>query len=92
MTVPDLCDVYCEGIGVSESGNEVQVFMTRRKNDEGNWTETFDLLVYRRRRPEWWWGVAWLPEFWLTLVLGVGLLWSLWRDQRRFRASGAEVT
>ncbi len=27
-------------------------------------------------------GVAWLPEFWLTVVLGVGLLWSVWRDRK----------
>lgn len=40
----------------------------------------YDLSVWKRRRPEGDWGVAWLPEFWLTLVFGVGLLWSLWRD------------
>ncbi len=38
--------------------------------------------VWERRRPEWWWGVAWMPEFWLTLVLGVALVWSLIRDRR----------
>ncbi len=26
-------------------------------------------------------GGAWLPEFWVTLALGVGLVWSLWRDR-----------
>ena len=36
-----------------------------------------------RRRPEYWYGVAWLPEFWLTVVLGVGLVWSVWRDWTR---------
>ena len=39
-------------------------------------------IEYRRRRPEPWYGVVWLPEFWLTLVLGVGLLWSVWRDRK----------
>ena len=37
--------------------------------------------LWRRRRPEYWWGAAWLPEFWLTVVLGAGLVWSLWRDR-----------
>jgi len=41
-----------------------------------------EVYLFRRRRPEHWWGVAWLPEFWLTLVLGVGLVWSVWRDRR----------
>ena len=38
--------------------------------------------IWDRKRPEYWWGVAWLPEFWLTVVLGVGLVVSVWRDQR----------
>ncbi len=38
--------------------------------------------VWERRHPDYWWGLAWLPEFWVTLALGVGLLWSLWRDRR----------
>ncbi len=43
---------------------------------------TDDAAKKSLRRPEWWWGVAWLPEFWLTVVLGTGLLWSLWRDRK----------
>jgi hypothetical protein len=47
---------------------------------------TQDLLhniqIWHRRRPEYWWGVAWLWEFWLTLVFGCGLAWSVWRDRR----------
>ena len=42
--------------------------------------------IWKRRRPEYWWGVAWLPEFWLTVLLGVGLMFSLWRDSRIMRA------
>ena len=38
--------------------------------------------LYRRRRPEYWWGVAWLPEFWLMIVLGGALVVNLWRDQK----------
>ncbi|HEY3319793.1 MAG TPA: WD40 repeat domain-containing protein [Planctomycetota bacterium] len=44
-----------------------------------------DLRVRRwqPRRPEYWWGVAWLPEFWMTVVFASGLGWSVWRDRRQ---------
>lgn len=38
---------------------------------------------YHRRRPEYWWGVAWLPEFWLGLVFGGAFVWSVWRDRKQ---------
>ena len=41
--------------------------------------------VWSRRRPEYWWGVAWLPEFWLTLICAGALRWSVWRDRRDLR-------
>jgi WD40 repeat protein len=34
------------------------------------------------RRPEYWWGVAWLPEFWATLLFAGTFGWSVWRDRR----------
>jgi hypothetical protein len=43
-------------------------------------------FVYHRRRPEWWWGVAWLPEFWATLVFAGAFGWSAWRDRRTMHA------
>ena len=46
-----------------------------------------DLGLWRRRRPEYWWGVAWLPEFWLTAVFAVSLIWSVWRDKKRIGKS-----
>ncbi len=46
--------------------------------------------VWEHRRPEQWWGVAWMPEFWLTLVLGVALVWSLIRDRRTFKVPGSK--
>jgi len=39
-------------------------------------------LVWLRRRPEYWWGVAWLAEFWLTVVFAGAFVWSVWRDRR----------
>ena len=43
------------------------------------------LRVLSARRPEYWWGLAWLPEFWLTHLLALGFIWSLWRDRRDLR-------
>jgi len=43
------------------------------------------LLEYRRVRPEWWWGVFWLPHFWLIAGLGGCVFASGWRDNRRMR-------
>jgi WD40 repeat protein len=37
---------------------------------------------WRRRRPEYWWGIAWLPEFWLTALFAGALGWSVWRDRQ----------
>lgn len=38
--------------------------------------------VWSRRRPEAWWGIAWLPEFWLSVVFAGLLVWSIRRDRR----------
>ena len=38
--------------------------------------------IWLRRRPEYWWGIAWLPAFWLSVFLGGALCWSIWRDRR----------
>ena len=42
------------------------------------------VTLWRRRRPEWWWGVFWLPEFWLAALLGAAFIASAVRDARRF--------
>ncbi|MCY3021699.1 MAG: hypothetical protein NTW87_22025 [Planctomycetota bacterium] len=45
--------------------------------------DTYDTpFLWRRRRPEYWWGVAWLPEFWLTAVFAGAFVWSVWRDRK----------
>ena len=36
---------------------------------------TYKGEIWRRRRPEYWWGIAWLPEFWIALVSGTALLY-----------------
>lgn len=43
------------------------------------------LAMWERRRPEQWWGVAWLPEFWLTAFFALLLVWSLIRDFKTLR-------
>lgn len=39
--------------------------------------------VQQLRRPMAWYGVFWLPEFYLVVLCAVGLRWSVWRDGRR---------
>jgi len=39
--------------------------------------------LHRRRRPEWWWGVFYLWEFWLTAAFAGLFLWSVITDRRR---------
>ena len=38
--------------------------------------------VWKRRRPEWWWGVFYLWEFWLTAAFAGLFAWSILRDRR----------
>jgi WD40 repeat protein len=46
---------------------------------------------YARRRPEYWWGVAWLPESWVALFSGGALLVIAARNlRRRFARPKAE--
>ncbi len=49
-------------------------------------TTVGDIRVFRRRRPEWLWGLAWLPEFWLTAAFAGLFVWSVVRDRRRLGA------
>ena len=39
--------------------------------------------VWRRVRPEWWYGVFWLPQFWFAALFAVGFAWSLLRDYKK---------
>jgi hypothetical protein len=53
---------------------------------DGNWVAICSdrnrfAYLYWRRRPEYWWGVAWLPEFWLTILFAPAFLWSVRRDR-----------
>ncbi|HLX63355.1 MAG TPA: WD40 repeat domain-containing protein [Planctomycetota bacterium] len=41
-----------------------------------------ELKTYVNRRPEYWWGYAWLPEFWLAAAFLCLFAWSLLRDWR----------
>ena len=45
--------------------------------------------VFSRRRPEYWWGLAWLPEFWLTLLFAGALVVSVMKDRQHFEAQAA---
>ena len=39
-------------------------------------------IIFKRRRPEQWYGIFWLWETWACLIFGLGLLWSIWQDHR----------
>ena len=38
--------------------------------------------IWRKRRPEWWWGVFYLWEFWLTVAFAGLFVWSVVSDRR----------
>lgn len=44
---------------------------------------------WHRRRPEPWWGIAWLPEFWLMVLLGIVFVRSLFRGNVEKRPTEA---
>jgi WD40 repeat protein len=47
--------------------------------------------VYRRYRPEWWWGVFCMLEFWFSAVFAAALVWSLIADKACFARMDAEA-
>lgn len=49
-----------------------------------------DVRVWRRTRPEWWWGVFYLWHFWLIAGLSLVLAVSIWRDVRLTRRERAQ--
>jgi len=65
----------------------IAVAMSRDESLVAISTLAGEVRAYRRRRPEWWWGVFYLWEFWLTAAFGVMLLWSIWRDGRVLRSA-----
>ena len=48
------------------------------------------MKVYRCYRPEWWWGVFYLKEFWATVIFAAFFAWSIRGDRRYFRKLDAE--
>ncbi|MHC4200221.1 MAG: WD40 repeat domain-containing protein [Planctomycetota bacterium] len=48
-------------------------------------TEDGPSVILVQIRPEWWWGVFWLPHFWASVALAVALVLSVWRDLRRLK-------
>ena len=43
--------------------------------------------LWRRSRPEPWWGVFCLKEFWLSVAFAAAFVWSILADRRRFRTA-----
>jgi WD40 repeat protein len=47
--------------------------------------------IWRRTRPEWWWGIFYMLEFWFSAGFAVALVWSLLADRRTFARMDAEA-
>jgi len=77
------------GIRIPMPGPTTQFsYYEAKMSGDGQWVVIHSLnankaFIWRRRRPEYWWGVAWLPEFWLTALFAGALGWSVWRDGKR---------
>ena len=76
----DCADIASERLAFSPDGNDIACCGQRGSQ------------VWHRRRPEWWWGVFWLYEFWATVFFGGALVWSVWRDRKTFRAATTPPT
>ncbi|HLX60624.1 MAG TPA: hypothetical protein VKX17_05020 [Planctomycetota bacterium] len=66
----------CGELHSTEFCGDSSCFLAYSRTD----TRIRNLAVARRHSYRW--GLASVPEFWLTLVLGAGFLWSVWRDRR----------
>ena len=49
------------------------------------------VTIFTMCHPEYWWGVAWLPEFWLTAFFAGAFAWSIWKDRRDARFKTAKL-
>ncbi len=49
------------------------------------------VFVFRRTRPEWWWGVFYLWEFWLTAAFAGLFVWSVVRDRKGLRGKEGDA-
>ncbi len=55
-------------------GDEVRQFVFSPSRDRIYYYSASDLYIITRCHPEAWWGLACVPEFWLTLVVAVSLV------------------
>jgi WD40 repeat protein len=67
---------------LSAQGNTISAFALSPDGTQVLTAQDKAAFFWARRRPEYWWGVAWLPEFWLTILFAGGLAWSVRRDRR----------
>ena len=76
-------------VGVLKHGGDVVSVFVSSSGDRIVTTSDACRLWYCRR-PEEWWGIFWLWEFWAAVFFGGLLLWSLWRDRRYFKSLAAK--
>lgn len=65
--------------------NEVDKLLVLSERDDREVQRNSDLAIYRNRRPEEWWGIVFLWEFWPFAVACGAFAWSLLRDRDEFR-------
>ena len=56
-------------------------------------TASYDgtVRIWRHTRPEWWWGIFCMLEFWFSAGFAAALVWSLLADRRAFARMDAEA-
>lgn len=78
---------FWSGAFISSDGKHIAIYDQTREGLLGD-ARGSTVGIWSRCRPEYWWGVAWLPEFWLTVVFGAAFVWSVLRDRRTLTSPG----
>jgi WD40 repeat protein len=73
-----LCELTCprERLRPASQPDGIPSFSFSREGNKILLNNGSSFVLWERHRPEQWYGLAWLPEFWLAIGLSLGLLWS----------------
>jgi hypothetical protein len=82
-------EFYLGEPAVISPDDQLLTFFKSNTYDSNTHQRDMEWVVYQYRRPEYWWGAAWLPELWIAVVLALLLLGSMWRDRHLRRKKTA---